>query len=85
MILLILLFSGITGAFWDITYHSLNEVDDFFQPAHLVIYSSLFLVFFVGVIITIICPKKFLFAVIPACLLLSGYFDLLWHDNFGFE
>ncbi|MGZ5549072.1 MAG: hypothetical protein ACXWFZ_14100 [Nitrososphaeraceae archaeon] len=85
VILLILLFSGITGAFWDITFHALNEVDDFFQPAHLVIYSSLFLVFLVGVIITIICPKKFLFAVIPACLLLSGYFDLLWHDNFGFD
>ena len=85
VILLILLFSGITGAFWDITYHTLNEVDDFFQPAHLVIYSSLFLVFLVGIIITIICPKKFLFAVIPACLLLSGYFDLLWHDNFGFD
>ncbi len=85
VILLIFLFSGITGAFWDITYHSLNEVDDFFQPAHLVIYSSLFLVFLVGIIITIICPKKFLFAVIPACLLLSGYFDLLWHDNFGFD
>ncbi len=85
VILLIFLFSGITGAFWDITYHALNEVDDFFQPAHLVIYSSLFLVFLVGIIITIICPKKFLFAVIPACLLLSGYFDLLWHDNFGFD
>ena len=85
VILLILLFSGITGAFWDITFHALNEVDDFFQPAHLVIYSSLLFVFLVGVIITIICPKKFLFAVIPACLLLSGYFDLLWHDNFGFD
>ena len=85
VILLIFLFSGITGAFWDISYHALNEVDDFFQPAHLVIYSSLFLVFLVGIIITIICPKKFLFAVIPACLLLSGYFDLLWHDNFGFD
>ena len=85
IILIILLFSGITGAYWDITYHSLNEVDDFFQPAHLVIYSSLFLVFFIGVIITIICPKNFLFAVIPACQLLSGYFDLLWHDNFGFD
>ena len=85
VILLIFLFSGITGAFWDITYHALNELDDFFQPAHLVIYSSLFLVFLVGIIITIICPKKFLFAVIPACLLLSGYFDLLWHDNFGFD
>ena len=46
---------------------------------------QLFLVFLVGVIITIICPKKFLFAVIPACLLLSGYFDLLWHDNFGVD
>lgn len=85
VILIILLFSGITGAFWDITYHALNEVDNFFQPAHLVIYSSLFLVFLVGIIISIICRKKFLFAVIPACLLLSGYFDLLWHDNFGFD
>ena len=83
--LIILLFSGITGAFWDITYHALNEVDNFFQPAHLIIYSSLFLVFLIGLIITIICPKKFLFAVIPACQLLSGYFDLLWHDNFGFD
>ena len=26
-----------------------------------------------------------MFAVIPACLLVSGYFDLLWHDNFGFD
>ena len=74
-----------TGAYWDVTYHSLNEVDDFFQPAHLVIYSSLFLVFLTGIIITIISPKKFLFAVIPACQLLSGYFDLLWHDQFGFD
>lgn len=74
-----------TGAYWDVTYHSLNEVDNFFQPAHLVIYSSLFLVFLTGVIITIISPKKFLFAVIPACQLLSGYFDLLWHNNFGFD
>ena len=85
VILIVSLFSGITGAYWDITYHALNEVDDFFQPAHLVIYSSLFLVFLIGVIITIICPKNFLFAVIPACQLLSGYFDLLWHDNFGFD
>jgi hypothetical protein len=85
VILIILLFSGITGAYWDITYHALNEVDNFFQPAHLVIYSSLFLVFLIGVIITIICPKNFLFAVIPACQLLSGYFDLFWHDNFGFD
>ena len=83
--LIILLFSGITGAYWDVTYHALNEVDNFFQPAHLVIYSSLFLVFLIGVIISIISPKNFLFAVIPACLLLSGYFDLLWHDNFGFD
>ena len=83
--LIILLFSGITGAFWDITYHALNEVDNFFQPAHLVIYSSLFLVVLIGVIISIISPKNFLFAVIPACQLLSGYFDLLWHDNFGFD
>ena len=85
VILIVSLFSGITGAFWDITYHALNEVDDFFQPAHLIIYSSLFLVFLIGVIITIICPKNFLFAVIPACQLLSGYFDMLWHDNFGFD
>ena len=85
IILIIFLFSGITGAFWDITYHALNEVDNFFQPAHLIIYSSLFLVFLIGLIITIICPKKFLFAVIPICLLLSGYFDLMWHDNFGFD
>ncbi|HEY6588446.1 MAG TPA: hypothetical protein VIY98_09150, partial [Nitrososphaeraceae archaeon] len=49
--LIILLFSGLTGAFWDITYHALNEVDNFFQPAHLVIYSSLFLVFLIGIII----------------------------------
>ena len=85
VILIVSLFSGITGAYWDITYHALNEVDDFFQPAHLVIYSSLFLVFLIGVIITIICPKNFLFAVILACQLLSGYFDFLWHDNFGFD
>jgi hypothetical protein len=85
VILIVSLFSGITGAYWDITYHALNEVDNFFQPAHLIIYSSLFLVFLIGVIITIICPKNFLFAVIPACQLLSGYFDLLWHDNFGFD
>jgi len=84
--LIISLFSGITGAYWDVTYHALNEVDNFFQPAHLVIYSSLFLVFLIGVVITIISPKRFfLFALIPACLLLSGYFDLLWHDNFGFD
>ena len=83
--LIISLFSGITGAYWDVTYHALNEVDNFFQPAHLVIYSSLFLVFLIGVIISIISPKNFLFAVIPACQLLSGYFDLLWHDNFGFD
>ena len=83
--LIILLFSGITGAFWDVTYHAINKVDSFFQPAHLVIYFSLFLVFLIGVIITIISIRNFLFAVIPACLLLSGYFDLLWHDHFGFD
>lgn len=83
--LIISLFSGITGAFWDVTYHALNEVDNFFQPAHLVIYSSLFLVFLIGVVITIISPRNFLFAIMPACQLLSGYFDLLWHDNFGFD
>jgi hypothetical protein len=83
--LIISLFSGITGAYWDVTYHALNKVDNFFQPAHLVIYSSLFLVFLIGVVITIINPRNFLFAVIPACQLLSGYFDLLWHDNFGFD
>lgn len=85
VILIISLFSGITGAYWDVTYHALNEVDNFFQPAHLVIYSSLFLVFLIGLVITIISPRNFLFAVIPACQLLSGYFDLLWHNNFGFD
>jgi hypothetical protein len=83
--LIISLFSGITGAYWDVTYHALNEVDNFFQPAHLVIYSSLFLVFLIGLVITIINPRNFLFVVIPACQLLSGYFDLLWHSNFGFD
>src|SRR5215217_2237857 len=85
VILIVSLFSGITGAFWDVTYHAVNKVDNFFQPAHLVIYSSLFLVFITGIIITIMFPKKFLFAVIPASLLLAGYFDLLWHNNFGFD
>ena len=85
IILIVSLFSGITGAFWDVTYHAVNKVDNFFQPAHLVIYSSLFLVFITGIIITIMFPKKFLFAVIPASLLLAGYFDLLWHNNFGFD
>lgn len=41
---------GITGAFWDLTYHTLNKVDTFFQPAHLVIYNSIFAALLIGIV-----------------------------------
>jgi hypothetical protein len=44
---------GITGAFWDLTYHALNKVDTFFQPAHLVIYNSIFAALLIGFVIAL--------------------------------
>jgi len=44
LILTIPLFSGITGAFRDIIYHSLHHVDSFFSQ-HIWLYTSIYLLF----------------------------------------
>jgi hypothetical protein len=75
---------GITGAFWDLTYHTLNKVDTFFQPAHLVIYNSIFAALLIGIVIAL--KTRYLsLAIISGVQLATGFTDLMWHNAFGFD
>ena len=75
---------GITGAFWDLTYHALNKVDTFFQPAHLVIYNSIFAALLIGFVIALKTRYRSL-AIISGIQLATGFADLMWHNAFGFD
>jgi hypothetical protein len=76
--------AGISGSYYDLTYHILNTVDSFFQPAHLIIYSSIFGALIIGIVITIKTGFKSLM-IASAILLSFGYGDLLFHNSFGFD
>jgi hypothetical protein len=78
------LITGVAGAYWDFTYHDLNKVDMFFQPAHLVIYSSILADLIMGVILSIRTGFKSLM-ILSAFQLILGYSDLAWHNIFGFD
>lgn len=72
------------GGIWDITYHSLNRVDTFFQPAHVLIYLSIAASLALGIILSLKTGFKPL--IILSCTMLAlGYGDLLWHNAFGFD
>lgn len=75
---------GIAGGYYDLTYHALNAVDSFFQPAHLVIYSGIFGALIIGVITAIKTGFKSLM-IGAAVILASGYGDLQFHSAFGFD
>jgi hypothetical protein len=64
----------ITGAFWDLTYHALNKVDTFFQPAHLVIYNSIFAALLIGIVIALKTRYRSL-AIISGIQLATGFAD----------
>jgi hypothetical protein len=76
--------AGFAGAYYDLTYHNLNVVDTFFQPAHLIIYSSIFISLLAGIAIAIKTGTKSV-AIAAAMLLSFGYGDLLWHNAMGFD
>lgn len=76
--------AGFAGSYYDLTYHVLNEVDTFFQPAHMIIYSSIFAALIIGIVIAVKTGFKSL-AIASAMLLSFGYGDLLWHNAMGFD
>ena len=76
--------AGTGGTYYDLTYHNLHQIDSFFQPAHLIIYSNIFLALIIGIIIAI--KTGFKSPMIASAMLLSfGYGDLLFHNAFGFD
>jgi len=72
------------GAYWDISYHSLNEVDTFFQPAHMLIYSGAAGALAFGLVMAVVHKVK-RFAILSAVILAAGYADMQWHETFGFD
>lgn len=76
--------SVFAGGIWDATYHSVNKVDTFFQPAHVVIYSSIAASLVLGIILAIKTGFKPLL-ILSCTMLAMGYGDLLWHNTFGFD
>ena len=76
--------AGIGGTYYDLTYHNTHVVDSFFQPAHLIIYSNIFLALIIGSVIA--AKTGFKSLMIASAMLLSfGYGDLLFHNAFGFD
>jgi hypothetical protein len=76
--------AGMGGTYYDLTYHNTHVVDSFFQPAHLIIYSNIFLALIIGTIIAV--KTGFKSMMIASAMLLSfGYGDLLFHTAFGFD
>lgn len=72
------------GAYWDISYHSLNKVDTFFQPAHALIYSGAASALVIGLVLAAFHRVK-RFAILSAVILFAGFADLQWHEAFGFD
>jgi hypothetical protein len=77
-------FIGLSGTFYDISYHLTHKVDTFFQPGHFLIYSSIFLSVVLGVVLYLKTRFKLLM-VIGGLFLGFGGVDLLWHNTFGFD
>lgn len=85
----------IGGGHWDVTWHALNEPETFFTPPHSVVYAGVLLSLSMGILSIILRARhkfetrlvKFLqYALIGSSLqLFSGWFDLWWHSNFGFD
>ena len=80
----LILFLGITGTFYDLTYHITNVVDTFYQPGHLLIYSNIFGSVIVGIILFVKTRFKSLI-IFGGAILGFGFVDLLWHNTFGFD
>lgn len=77
-------FIGLSGTFYDISYHLTHKVDTFFQPGHFLIYSSIFLSVVLGAVLYLKTRFKLLM-VIGGLFLGFGGVDLLWHNTFGFD
>jgi hypothetical protein len=77
-------FIGLSGTFYDITYHITHKVDTFFQPGHLLIYSNIFGSVVFGIVLYLKTRFKLLM-VIGGIILGFGGLDLLWHNTFGFD
>jgi hypothetical protein len=80
----LILFLGINGTFYDLTYHITNVVDTFYQPGHLLIYSNIFGAVIVGIILFLKTRFKSLM-IFGGIILGFGFVDLLWHNTFGFD
>lgn len=93
-------FASISGGYWDITRHSLKEVDSFFTAAHLILYLGIGLVAlssFAGAMLlktTSVSQQPSAhrmlswtrFAAVGAVVqLVAGPFDFWWHSTFGFD
>jgi hypothetical protein len=85
----------IGGGHWDVTWHALQKPETFFTPPHSLVYLGVLLTFSMGIFAIVLRMKhtyemvyvKFLqYALIGSALqLFSGWFDLWWHTNFGFD
>lgn len=85
----------IGGGHWDVTWHALEEPETFFTPPHTIVYTGVALSLSMGVLTIVWRIRhrfetkfvKFLhYALIGSSLqVFSGWFDLWWHSNFGFD
>lgn len=85
----------IAGGHWDVTWHALQKPETFFTPPHSVVYLGVLLTLSMGILGVVLRARrrhdvayvKFLqYALIGSGIqLFSGWFDLWWHSNFGFD
>jgi len=85
----------IGGGHWDVTWHALERPETFFTPPHSIVYSGVLLSLSMGILAVALRIRhkfetrfvKFLhYALIGSLLqVFSGWFDLWWHSNFGFD
>ncbi len=88
-------FISVSGGFWDVVNHLLNEPDYFWSIQHMVVYFGVSLVAFAGFLSIILLIKKsvhgtlktgILLVVVGAAIqLVAGFADSLSHDVYGID
>ena len=94
------IFLEVTGGFWDVSWHTLGLVEDFFTLPHIILYSGITVLLLVGIIgvylsrtiymdtakTSLQLLKGFNIALSGSVLqIIGGILDFWWHDNFGFD
>lgn len=75
------------GGYSDLAYHALNDVDTFFQPSHLLIYSGVAMQLIGGAVLVAVTKARRYVPILlfPVAMLAGGFGDMVWHNTYGFD